>query len=215
MGKKNKIQVPEPALRRLPWYLAYVKLLQSQGETVVSSTFIAKSIGVDPALVAKDLSYVAISGKTRVGYEVAEMIEVLEEFLGFTRTHKAYIFGVGNLGASLLQDKGLSQYGLEVVGGFDVNPDIVGHELYEVPIYHLDDLAEYRNDDIPIGILTVPVDKAQDVTNRIIEEGGVKAIWNFTPFRIIVPDGVVVQNTSMYAHLAVMFNRMSEQLNNK
>ncbi len=215
MGKKNKIQVPEPALRRLPWYLAYVKLLQSQGETVVSSTFIAKSIGVDPALVAKDLSYVAISGKTRVGYEVAEMIEVLEEFLGFTRTHKAYIFGVGNLGASLLQDKGLSQYGLEVVGGFDVNPDIVGHELYGVPIYHLDDLAEYRNDDIPIGILTVPVDKAQDVTNRIIEEGGVKAIWNFTPFRIIVPDGVVVQNTSMYAHLAVMFNRMSEQLNNK
>lgn len=66
-----------------------------------------------------------------------------------------------------------------------------------MPIYHLDDLAEYRNDDIPIGILTVPVDKAQDVTNRSSEEGGVKAIWNFTPFRIIVPDGVVVQNTSM------------------
>lgn len=210
MGKKNKIQVPEPALRRLPWYLAYVKLLQAQGETVVSSTFIAKSIGVDPALVAKDLSYVAISGKTRVGYEVAEMIEVLEEFLGFTSTHKAYIFGVGNLGASLLQDKGLSQYGLEVVGGFDVNPDLVGRELYGVPIYHLDEFPRHKNDDVPIGILTVPVDKAQEVTSKILEDGGIKAIWNFTPFRIIVPEGIVVQNTSIYAHLAVMFNRMSD-----
>jgi len=59
-----------------------------------------------------------------------------------------------------------------------------------------------------IGIITVPVDKAQEVTNHIITEG-IKALWNFTPFRIRVPEHIVVQNTSLYAHLALMFNRMN------
>ena len=59
-----------------------------------------------------------------------------------------------------------------------------------------------------IGVITVPVEKAQEVTDRIIE-GGIKALWNFTPFRIRVPEHIVVQNTSMYAHLAVMFNRVN------
>jgi redox-sensing transcriptional repressor len=37
---------------------------------------------------------------------------------------------------------------------------------------------------------------------------GIKAIWNFTPLRIRVPDDIVVQNTSLYAHLSLMFNRL-------
>jgi redox-sensing transcriptional repressor len=66
--------IPEPALRRLPWYLAYVKLLKNQGESYVSSTQIAKKINVSPTQIAKDLSYVNISGKTRVGYEIDQLI---------------------------------------------------------------------------------------------------------------------------------------------
>lgn len=201
--------VPEPALRRLPWYLAYVKLLKAQGETMVSSTNIAKSTGVDSALVAKDLSYVSIVGKTRVGYEVAEMVDVLEDFLGFNETHKAYIFGVGNLGAALMQDKGLSQYGLDIVGGFDINEDLVGEVIGGSPVYHLSELQTRKEPDVSIGILTVPVDVAQEVTD-ILVESGIRAIWNFTPFRIIVPKEVVVQNTSIYSHLSVMFHRIGE-----
>ena len=62
-------KIPEPALRRLPWYLSYVKLLKSQGETIVSSTQIARKIDVSASQIAKDLSYVDIQGKTRVGYD--------------------------------------------------------------------------------------------------------------------------------------------------
>lgn len=171
MANKKTHRVPEPALRRLPWYLAYVKLLSAQGEQVVSSTNIAKSIGVDSALVAKDLSYVNISGKTRVGYDVEEMVNVLEQFLGFTGHHKAYIFGVGNLGAALLQDKGLAQYGLEVVAGFDINPELTNTTIHGVPVYHLDDLTDKKQPEVNIGILTVPVDVAQTVTNTIVGTG--------------------------------------------
>ena len=121
---KQAWKVPEPTLRRLPWYLAFVKLLKGRGEVVVSSTQIAKEINVDPSQVAKDLSFINITGKTRVGYEVDTLVAVLEDFLGFTSRHKAFLFGVGSLGASLLHDTGLRQYGLEIVAGFDVREEM-------------------------------------------------------------------------------------------
>jgi redox-sensing transcriptional repressor len=204
------LKVPEPTLRRLPWYLAFIKLLKGRGEQSVSSTQIARQINVDPSQVAKDLSFVNISGKTRVGYDIEMLINVLESFLGFTSSHKAFLFGVGSLGGALLQDTGLKQYGLEIVAGFDVRPELDGTCINGIPVYNIEKLQEkVETYGATIGILTVPVDKAQAVADEIIDKG-IKAIWNFTPFRIRVPKGVVIQNTSMYAHLAVMFNRMQE-----
>lgn len=206
---KQAWKVPEPTLRRLPWYLAFVKLMKGKGEAFISSTQIAKEINVDPSQVAKDLSFVNISGKTRVGYDINALVDVLEDFLGFTSQHKAFLFGVGSLGASLLHDTGLSQYGLKIVAGFDVREDLDGSMINGIPVFHMDDFpAKQKEYGATIGVITVPVEKAQEVTDRIIE-GGIKALWNFTPFRIWVPEHIVVQNTSMYAHLAVMFNRLN------
>ncbi|MFY9363006.1 MAG: redox-sensing transcriptional repressor Rex [Dysgonamonadaceae bacterium] len=203
--------IPEPALRRLPWYLAYVKLLKNQGESYVSSTQIAKKINVSPTQIAKDLSYVNISGKTRVGYEIDQLIDVLEEFLGFRSSHKAVLFGVGSLGAALLADSGLEQYGLKILAGFDIKDDIVNTKINNIPVYHADEFIERNQKTIKaeIGVLTVPADIAQQTADYLIE-GGVRGIWNFTPFRIRVPEDVVLQNTSIYAHLAVMFNRLKQ-----
>ena len=136
---KQAWKVPEPTLRRLPWYLAFVKLMKGKGETFISSTQIAKEINVDPSQVAKDLSFVNISGKTRVGYDINALVDVLEDFLGFTSQHKAFLFGVGSLGASLLHDTGLSQYGLEIVAGFDVREDLDGSMINGIPVIHMDD----------------------------------------------------------------------------
>ena len=209
---KNADKVPEPTLCRLPWYLSTVKLMKENGEDNVSSTSISKQINVDASQVAKDLSYVKIAGRTRVGYKIDTLIEVLEDFLGFTRIHKAYLFGVGNLGGALLQDSGLSQFGLEIVGAFDINPNLVGTEINGIPVYHTDEFEKVMSADrVNIGMLTVPINIAQEITDRMVA-GGIKAVWNFTPFRIRVPESIVVQNTSLYAHLAVMFNRLNFNL---
>jgi redox-sensing transcriptional repressor len=201
--------VPEPTLRRLPWYLAYAKLVHKQGELFLSSTQIARNIAVDASMVAKDLSYVQISGRTRVGYDVKELVDVLESFLGFTRTHQAFLFGVGSLGGALMHDNGLEQFGMEIVAGFDVKFELSGTSINHIPIHHADRFEELQKQTgVNIGILTVPVEKAQQVADLMVK-GGIKAIWNFTPYRIVVPDNIVVQNTSIYAHLAVMFNRLN------
>ncbi|MBP8023685.1 MAG: redox-sensing transcriptional repressor Rex [Paludibacter sp.] len=204
-----EFKVPEPTLRRLPWYLAYAKLVLKEGETYISSTQIAKNIAVDASMVAKDLSFVNVSGRTRVGYDVKELVGVLDAFLGFTNSHKAFLFGVGSLGGALMHDNGLEQFGLEIVAGFDVKYELTGTNINKIPIHHIDRFSELQKQtDVNIGVLTVPVDRAQAVSELMIE-GGIQAIWNFTPYRIRVPENIIVQNTSIYAHLAVMFNRLN------
>lgn len=207
--RKEADKVPEPTLRRLSWYLSNIKLMKEKGEQYVSSTQISKEINIDASQIAKDLSYVNISGRTRVGYNIDALIEVLESFLGFTNMHKAFLFGVGSLGAALLRDSGLHHFGLEIVAAFDVNPELVGKDLNGIPIFHSDDFeAKMKEYDVNIGVLTVPINIAQEITDKMVD-GGIKAVWNFTPFRIRVPENIVVQNTSLYAHLAVMFNRLN------
>lgn len=203
--------VPEPTLRRLPWYLAYLKSLKKQGESHVSSTNIAKVINVTSTQIAKDLSHLNISGKTRVGYDVNKLVDVLENFLGFNTKRTSVLFGVGSLGAALLSDFGLEQFGLKIHAGFDINPSLINTEIHGIPVYDLTSFCEInRTLQAEIGILTVPPEYAQQVAEKMIA-GGIKAIWNFTPFRIRVPDNVVLQNTSVYAHLAVMYNRLQHK----
>jgi redox-sensing transcriptional repressor len=207
---RNDKLVPEPALRRMPCYLAYLKLAKNDGLKYISSTHIARDMGVDPTQVTKDLSYTSIVGRTRVGYEVEPLIDVLEDFLGFKVMDEAFLFGAGSLGSALLHDHGLAQYGLKIVAAFDINPDVIGMEIEGVHIYHIDDFPKVKTDKVLVGILTVPVEGAQ-ATADLMVAGGIRAIWNFTPVRIKLDDNIVVQNTSLYAHLAVMFNRLHSQ----
>ncbi len=203
--------LPEPTLRRLPWYLAYVTLLDNLHVEHVSSTQISKELNVDASQIAKDLSFLNIKGKTRIGYDVHQLTKELVDFLGFKKKHNAVVIGAGSLGAALMNDKGLSQYGLNIVAGFDVNEEIIGTHVGDIPVYDIAELKERQKENhAQIAILTVPVNHSQSAANDVIE-AGIKAIWNFTPFRIKAPADVVIANTSIYAHLALIYNRMAER----
>ncbi len=207
----DKAMIPEPALRRLPWYLAYVTLLDERGIEYVSSTAISRELNVDASQIAKDLSFLNIKGKTRIGYEVKRLFHELQEFLGFKRRHNAVVLGVGSLGGSLIHDSGLANYGLNIVAGFDINQNIVGKTACGVPILDISSLeTTITRLNVEVGIITLPVDHAQEGADRLIK-AGVKALWNFTPYRIRAPRGIVITNTSIYAHLAVMYNRLDAQ----
>lgn len=201
--------LPEPTLRRLPWYLAYVTMLRGENVEHVSSTRISEELHVDASQIAKDLSYINIKGKTRIGYEVESLEKALRSFLGFTTRHAAVIVGAGSLGAALMQDSGLQRYGLNIVAGIDTNPEIIGTTIASIPVYAPSALPSLvRKHRIRIGIVAVPVESAQTTADALVS-AGVKALWNFTPTRIRVSQGVVVTNTSIYSHLAVMYNRLA------
>lgn len=203
--------IPEPTLRRLPWYLACVSRLHAMGVERVSSTAISKELNVDSSQIAKDLSYLDIRGKTRIGYDVATLEQVLLDFLGFGRSHNAVIMGAGSLGAALIADSGLRRFGLNIVAGFDINPQLIGTSINGIPIFHSDELTARRLElDAEIAIIAVTVESAADVAEHCVKSG-IKALWNFTPFRIRTSPEIVVTNTSIYAHLAVMYNRLASK----
>lgn len=211
INEPTRSLTPEPTLRRLPWYLAYVSMLRSRGVERVSSTAISKEVNVDPSQIAKDLSVLPVKGKTRIGYEVNALESALKDFLGFTHIHSAVMMGVGSLGAALLADRGLQRFGLDIVAGFDVNPEIIGTTINDVPVFDVKELAERRSAyRAEIGILAVPVEEAQSAADMLIN-AGVHAIWNFTPFRLSVKPGIVIENTSIYSDLALIYSRLPHE----
>lgn len=204
--------IPEPTLRRLPWYLAYVSLLRSRKARTVSSTAIARATGVEASQIAKDLSYINVRGKTRIGYDVATLERALRSYLGFDADHHAVMIGVGSLGGALIADSGLKRYGLDIVAGFDIRPEVIGTVIGAAPIFHIERLAEMRRAlEADIAVVAVPVESAQEVAGVAVD-AGIRAIWNFTPVRLHTPAGIVVQNTSIYSSLAVMYNRLDDAL---
>ena len=207
---EQQIILPEPTIRRLPWYLSYVRMLDNLHVEYVSSTQISKELNVQSSQIAKDLSFLNIRGKTRIGYEVRSLLVELEDFLGFNRQHDAVVIGTGSLGTALMQDHGLEHYGLNIVAGFDVRSEVIGKRLGGLPVLDINELASWQREHrVSIAILTVPVERAQETADLAVSSG-MTALWNFTPYRIKTPPGVAIANTSIYAHLAIIYNRMLE-----
>lgn len=207
-NNENRTILPEPTIRRLPWYLSYVRMLDNLHVEYVSSTQISKELNVQSSQIAKDLSFLNIRGKTRIGYEVSSLVKELEDFLGFNKHHDAVVIGTGSLGTALMQDHGLENYGLNIVAGFDVRQEVIGTKIGDLPVYDVKELSSWQQEHkVSIAILTVSVDHAQEAASQAIASG-VTALWNFTPYRIKAPADVIIANTSIYAHLAIIYNRM-------
>jgi len=207
--KQDNHQVPEPTLRRLPGYLSFFKVLQASGVKKVSSSLISNTFKMDATLVTKDLSYTGIKGKTKIGYDVDTLINTIIGFLEFNTKEKAFIFGIGNLGKALIKYEGLKNYGLQIVAGFDTDPQVVHATFNDVKVFSLDEFRDLsKKMKVRMGIITTPDHKAQEVADLMIA-WGIKAIWNFTPQSIKVPDDIIVENTSIYSDLAVIINRLN------
>ena len=202
--------VPRPSLRRMPMYLRYLLGLQKTGVEWVSCSYLAERLRMDPTLVRKDLALTGITGKPRVGFHLTDLIAALEHFIGWDNLADAFLAGIGNLGSALLGYEGFGQHGLNIVAGFDVDPAKVGTEIQGRQILHIDTLpALARRLRIGMGIITVGVRAAQPVAELMVA-GGIRAIWNFAPVRLEVPDSVIVEIEDLAATLAVLSRRLAK-----
>lgn len=205
--------VPEPTLRRLPTYLFLLKQLRNQGVMNISAPMVGKRLKYDSTQVVKDLAYTGVSGKPRVGYNIFEVIQALEDFLGFNRPNDAFLIGTGKLGSALMAYQGVRDLGVKVIAGFDTDPSKIGTQIENVfvlPMNKLEDMVARLH--ISIAILCVPEEYAQSVCDKLIRYG-IKAIWNLTPVYLEAPDNIIIQNTSMYSNVAVMLNKLKESNN--
>ena len=206
-GKK----ISKSVLKRLPGYLAYLKSMPESAAPNISATALANALGMGQVQVRKDLAMVSDGGRPKVGYRRKELIEDIEQFLGCDNTTDAVLIGAGKLGQALMAYQGFSEYGLNILAGFDIAPAMAMTEEGK-PIYPVEQLEEYcRSRKILMGILTVPAEHAQSACDLLIR-CGIKAIWNFAPTHLEVPGNILVQNQNMATSLAVLSVHLQKQI---
>ena len=198
----------------MPGYLRYLKKREADGAEYISSVGLAEAMQENPAVVKKDLSMAVVSeGKPKVGYYIPDLIRDIESFMGYDHEKEAIIVGVGKLGQALMGYSGFEKYGLTIVAGFDVDNNLIGKEVHGKKILHVAKMAStVQKLGIRIAILTLPAANAQLMADMLVE-AGIRAIWNFSPVTLNLPDNVAVKNENMAASLAVLSARLKEITN--
>ncbi len=195
-------KIPTATITRLSIYSRYLEALAQEGVKIIASDKLAEKCGINPAQIRKDLAYFGEFGIRGVGYFVKELLFEIKRILGLNKTWKMALVGIGNLGSALLAHQNFIRQGYEFAGVFDVDPAKVGRRLPSGQvIHHLDDLDKIvKENDIEIGVIATPADKAQNVAQRLID-AGVKAILNFAPTQLQVVEGMSVENVDFTVKL--------------
>jgi redox-sensing transcriptional repressor len=202
--------IPYPSIRRFPSYLQVIRHFRREGSETVSSADIARELNLTNIQVRKDIGFTGIIGKPKIGYDIAELEDVIVTYLGWHTTHDAFLVGVGGLGSALLGYPGFQEYGLNILAGFDVKSCMIGKRVHSKPVYHIDDLKKYvEQKEVRIGILTVPQPVAQLCAEKMVE-AGIKAIWNFSTEQLDVPDDIIVQRENLSVGLALLSVKVSQ-----
>ncbi|WP_251616190.1 redox-sensing transcriptional repressor Rex [Pumilibacter muris] len=200
-------------ISRLPVYLRFLRDKLKAGDENVSSTAIADELRLNPVQVRKDLALVsAESGKPKLGFRVKELIEGIESFLGLCNTHDAVLCGVGSLGSTLLKYEGFKNYGLNIVAAFDTNAAVIGKKINGIAVLEYEALPKtVKRLNIKMGIITVPKSVAQNVADTMAQSG-IRAIWNFAPVHLSMPEEVAVKYEDLAASLAVLGKKLEDTL---
>ena len=200
-------EISKAVLKRLPGYLAYLKGLDVQ---FISATAIANALNMGEVQVRKDLAAVSDGGRPKIGYERLGLMQDIRSFLGYDNTTDAILIGAGKLGQALLGYSGFDAYGLNILAAFDVAPQAESAEgKLILPMSALKEFC--RDNNVLMGIITVPTFAAQQVCDQLIESG-IKAIWNFAPVHLEVPPNILVQNENMATSLAVLSMHLQAQI---
>ena len=193
---------------------SYLKSLPEGSATYISATALANALGMGEVQVRKDLAMVSDGGRPKIGYLRENLILDISGFLGYDNTTQAILVGAGKLGQALLGYGGFDAYGLNILGAFDAKTagETTDDGKTILPMEQLE--AFCRKHKILMGIITVPAPFAQQVCDQMIT-CGIKAIWNFAPVHLDVPEHILVQNEDMATSLAVLSMHLQAQMKEK
>lgn len=194
-------KIPEAAIKRLPVYLRLLGDLMTEEVEIVSSADLANRTGFSPEQIRKDLAYFGAFGTRGVGYDTDVLSRRIKRILGLHKGVNAALVGAGNLGTALARYSLNKHKDVRIVAIFDNDWDKIGKQIQGVEIKPLDDLCQNcKEQNVRIGIITVPVSEAQRVADVLVR-AGVEAILNFSPTKLKVPPGVYVQNIDLTIEL--------------
>ncbi|MDI3309920.1 MAG: redox-sensing transcriptional repressor Rex [Thermoanaerobacterium sp.] len=207
----KKTIVPMPVIRRLPRYHRYLEELLKNDVKRISSRELSERMGVTASQIRQDLNNYGGFGQQGYGYNVEELYNTLTKILGLDKTYSTIIIGAGNLGQAIANYTNFERTGFSLKGIFDVNPRLFGLKIRDIEIMDVETLEDFLSKNkIDIAILCIPKDNSQIMADRLVK-AGVKAIWNFSPIDLKVPDDVILENVHLSDSLLTLSYRINEE----
>lgn len=198
-------------VRRLPKYHRYLGELMKKDVRRVSSQELSKITGFTASQIRQDLNCFGGFGQQGYGYNVDELYHEIGKILGLNILYKTVIIGAGNLGQAIANYSFFEKSGFVPQGIFDINPKIIGLKINEIEVFDVEDLERFvRENAIDIGIICTPKSQCQRVAEALAR-GEIKAIWNFAPSDIRVPDDIIVENVHLSESLFTISYLLKEK----
>lgn len=197
-------RIADSTVRRLSLYLRFLEESTNRGLVTISSDELARRGGTTSAQVRKDLSFFGSFGKRGLGYPVPELADQLREILGLKQRYQVGMIGAGKIGSALVQYRGFRQRGFDIIAIFDSDRSKIGRQWNGLTIQDIETLeTEFAKRPMDMAVLVTPADAAQPVTDRLVALG-IKAILNFAPVQLVVPDDVVVKTVNLALELETL-----------
>ncbi len=204
MSAKTSKNIPDVVIARLPIYLRALNHLAQEGHEIASSLQLGQRLGISSAQIRKDLSHFGGFGKQGTGYQIAYLEKKLRQVLNVDREWEVTLVGVGDLGRAVAHYGGFIDRGFRIVCAFDAAPEKIGQTLDGFAIQSMADLpATISERGIKIAMIATPAENAQEVADMLIE-AGVRAILNYAPISLNVPENILVQYIDPVVHVQHM-----------
>lgn len=187
-------QVSPAVIRRLPRYYRYLRELIRNGESRISSGELSKMMQVTASQIRQDLNCFGGFGQQGYGYNVNYLFTKISEILGVGEGYRGVIIGAGNLGKALVRNRMFERRGVDIVAMFDIDKNVIGKEYGGARVLDMEELKVFcERTPVDIAVLTLPKSVADD-TIPLIEDAGIKGIWNFTGKELKFSDDTVCED---------------------
>jgi len=198
-GSRKKIS--ESTIRRLSLYYRVLSILEKENYETVSSKELAKREKLTPAQVRKDLSFFGSFGTRGLGYPVSALKKEIADILGLSKGWNVALIGVGNIGSALVGYKEFQRQSFNIKVIFDNDQRKIGSNHKGIVVSDIKNLeSDLKSNNIEIVVVAVPATVAQYIVDDVVK-AGIKAILNFAPVNLKVPDDVYLRNENMSMEL--------------
>ncbi len=202
-GPKQEKQeaVSERVVSRLRWYLVALDRFAQEGAASVSSWQLAEKVGVNAALIRKDLSRFGEFGTPSFGYRVDYLTQRISSILGLDKPKGMVWIGASCLRLHFPAVARLAKHACKVVGVFDVDPAEIGSRVGDRDVQPLEQLSRVlAANEVHTAAIALPGQQAQAMAEKLAE-WGIRAILNVSGELLVLPDTVRVSSFDLAGEL--------------
>jgi redox-sensing transcriptional repressor len=168
-------------IERLSKYRSVLQKYKDLNAYYIFSHDLASMLRINPVHVRRDLMLIGFAGNYRNGYQVADLLERIDNVLPRPKTQQATIIGMGEQGVALL-NLILSNPNcpLQIPVTFDIELKNTDHSFSGIPCYNLSKAPSIiQSHNIRIAILTIHDFDAQEIVDSILPLG-IQGLLNFS-----------------------------------